>query len=168
MNPYTVLIRDHRRIVDLFDRLDETPSMARATRERLFTHLRRELLAHGDAETETFYLAIQHDSESEQGVFRAIDDHAVIRGMVEDIAAIPADDIRWRDALALLRELVEEHIAEEEEELFAYARETLSPAASNALGDRILARKSSLILDLATRREDILVGHRPASRARVG
>ena len=77
-------------------------------------------------------------------VLEALEEHKVLKTLLEEIAALtPADD-EFDAKMKVLRENVEHHVEEEEKEMFPEAQKQLSEKVRNELGSRMETRKDEL------------------------
>ncbi|HQN92452.1 MAG TPA: hemerythrin domain-containing protein [Methanoculleus sp.] len=120
---------DHDLIRVLFDEIEHDPD----SRDVRCITLHRELLAHLLAEEATLYPRLREAAPEE--VEMALDEHVTIRERLERFKVVPEGDEAWMEALDDLRDWVEAHFAQEEEDIFARARHYLSRSDLFALGE---------------------------------
>ncbi|HIH85536.1 MAG TPA: hemerythrin domain-containing protein [Methanoculleus sp.] len=120
---------DHDLIRVLFDEIEHDPD----SRDVRCITLHRELLAHLLAEEATLYPRLREAAPEE--VEMALDEHVTIRERLERFKVVPEGDEAWIEALDDLRDWVEAHFAQEEEDIFARARHYLSRSDLFALGE---------------------------------
>jgi hemerythrin superfamily protein len=114
-----LLERQHRDVERLFESLHETADPN--DRALLFAELADTLAAHTRIEETLFYPAICDDATLEM-LREAVDDHLAIKRMVVELLDMPPDDA-FMDKLDELQALVDEHVDDEEQELFPKIRE---------------------------------------------
>ncbi len=137
MNALDLLKKDHQTVRELFQRLEEQP------REEDFITLRNELLAHANVEEELFYPELRDDEENEDEVMHAYEEHAEVKHTLEEMTTIGIGNEGWMEKLIELKDAVEHHVEEEEEEeLFGIAIETFSDEELEDLGQRMEQHKS--------------------------
>ena len=139
---YQVLKQDHRTVADLFEKIEETSEGAGKTRTQLFSKLRDELLAHAHAEQEIFYTTLLDRVDDRDPLLEAFEEHGVVEKLVADIEGCEPDDERWLAKVVVLKELVEHHVEEEENEIFKTARKELSKEEALELGRKMQASKT--------------------------
>jgi hypothetical protein len=61
-----------------------------------------------------------------------------------ELEETPVDDEKWAAKISVMKENVEHHIEEEEEEMFKKGRQVLDKEQIEALGERMEARKKEL------------------------
>lgn len=96
------------------------------------------LLAHFAAEERTLYTPLQH-AVDEWAIKSGLTAHHLVRRMLPELRGLAASPRRWQACLGVLRQLVSCHFAEEESELFAIARRTLTIAQLGAYDETAAA-----------------------------
>lgn len=141
MNAFELLKKDHKKVSELFKQLDETTERAVKTREELFGKLKQELDIHARIEETIFYPAIKEAEETHEITLEAIEEHNVVKQLLSELESMPVDDERWTAKLTVLKENVEHHVEEEENEMFKDARKVLSDEEVQELGARMETAK---------------------------
>jgi len=121
----TMLTADHRQVHALFQQYADTPDPY--LKQIIAEHVFAELALHALLEETIFYPAVAElaDTEGQQLVDDALQDHQQIRELIMDLQDI-ADDAAFEVGFHELRDHVEQHIEEEESAMF--------PKAAQALG----------------------------------
>lgn len=141
MNAFTLLKDDHERVAGLLERIDETTERAVKGREELFNQLKNELDIHARIEEEVLYPTLEEYEETRAISLEAYEEHALVKQLLEELAAAPKDDEQWTAKFTVLKENVEHHVEEEEGEMFKKARAVLSEDEVEQLGDRLQEAK---------------------------
>lgn len=115
MRALDLLRADHRHLQSLFERARGTADFAE--RREIFDELRDSLQMHLELEDEVFYPPFQKRSEWLEVVEEALEDHRLLGEMLGELAAV-SDTEDFNDLLDELMESVEDHLADEEQELF--------------------------------------------------
>jgi hypothetical protein len=123
---------DHQKVAELLQKLHNTRG-ARQNRQRLFAEVKEELELHTHAEEQVFYPALQAFDEAHDLVLDAQEEHQLVLELLDDMAHDADADAEWDEKLDELRENVEGHIEDEENELFDVARELFSAEQSRQL-----------------------------------
>jgi hypothetical protein len=139
---FTLIKADHERLRELFKRIGCTTEREPENRAELFSQLRDELSAHSHAEQETLYEALLERVKDRESILEAYEEHGVADMLLADIETCEPDDERWLAKVTVLKEMVEHHVQEEEDELFKQARKVLSNQEAIALADAMRARKA--------------------------
>ena len=137
MNPYELLKTDHEKAADLFERIESASG-----KEKLaaFKKLKDELDVHTMIEETIFYPALKNAAESRDITLEAYEEHRVVKDLLAELAAAKPGD-KWDAKFMVLKENVEHHIDEEENDLFKKAKDVLSTEQAEALGDQMAAEK---------------------------
>jgi hemerythrin superfamily protein len=145
MDPIALLKADHRKVEALFEKLEDTTERAVKTRTELFDKLNQELSIHASIEEKVLYPADKEIKETRELGFEAVEEHHVVKILLEEIAALPPDSEVWTAKLSVLKENVKHHVKEEETELFPKTKKALSREELEELGDRLFQEKEKLL-----------------------
>jgi peptide subunit release factor RF-3 len=129
---YSLIKKDHQEVVSLFRRLKAAEGFSE-TSEQLFAQLREELELHTHAEERVLYAALQQAEGTQEMVAAALDDHKLVQELLDELAALPMDHEAWNEKLEVLEEHVEDHVEEEEGDIFSVAHQIFSAAQSAEL-----------------------------------
>ncbi|MGB7925106.1 MAG: hemerythrin domain-containing protein [Pyrinomonadaceae bacterium] len=143
MDAFKLLKQDHEKVSGIFEKLEPTTENGVKTREELFTKLKNELDVHARIEEQIFYPAIKEAKETHDITLEAFEEHRVVKRLLAELDEMPKDDERWGAKLKVLKENVEHHVEEEEDEMFKSAREVLSQEQIEELGARMEAAKKA-------------------------
>ena len=141
MNAFTLLKADHEKVAGILEKIDGTTERATKGREDLFAQLKNELDVHTRIEEEILYPALEEFEETRAISLEAFEEHAVVKQLLEELAATPKDDETWTAKFTVLKENIEHHVEEEEGEMFKKARKVLSADEISALGERLQEAK---------------------------
>ncbi len=144
MDPLHLLTEDHEKVKKLLEELDSTTADASDRRRQLFSQIRREMEIHETIEEEILYPALNSHAEAKEVVLEGYEEHHVVDTIMGELDDLSFEDETWGAKLSVMKENVEHHIEEEEEEMFVKARELLEPAQLEQLGGRMTARKKEL------------------------
>ena len=145
MDALKLLQQDHDHVKTLLAKLDETTERAEKGRERGLANLKTQLQAHETIEEEIFYPALKRFAEAKEIVLEGYEEHDVVDMIMTELEATPFDDETWAAKFTVMKENVEHHIEEEEDEMFEQAREAMSDGELVDLGERMAARKEALL-----------------------
>ena len=138
---YNVLKNDHREVKAL---LKEIEALEESTkRDGLFEKLKANLLAHSHAEDEVFYEPLKEKLEDDVYlVFEAKEEHKLVEQLLNELSESLEDDV-WCAKFKVLKEMVEHHIEEEEEDLFKKAKKVISPEESEQMAQEMLEKEKA-------------------------
>jgi hemerythrin-like domain-containing protein len=144
MNAFQLLKEDHQKVDSIFQQLEPTTERAEKTRTELFAKLRDELDIHTRVEESVFYPAIKQAAETREMVFEGLEEHHVVKLLLKELESLPVDTEQWTAKLKVLKENVEHHVEEEEQEMFQKARQVLDEDEINQLGAQMEEMKKQL------------------------
>jgi Hemerythrin HHE cation binding domain len=143
MDAITLLKADHEKVASIFEELEPTTERAVKTREELFTKLKQELDVHAHIEETIFYPVLKQEAETRDITMEGLEEHHVIKLLLKELAGMGVDSEQWTAKLKVLKENVEHHVEEEEDDMFKGAREVLSKEQLESLGTRMEAEKQA-------------------------
>jgi hemerythrin-like domain-containing protein len=152
MNALDLLKQDHETVRELLDRLEKTTERAVKSRAEMLQKLQLELQIHTTLEEEIFYPAYTPAGGKEEAVMaaEAKEEHRTVDSLVlPDLLNTDPGSIPFTGRLKVLKELLEHHIEEEEEELFPQAQKLFDKARLDELGLEMKSRKDELKKTLA-------------------
>ena len=126
MDVYKLLKDDHHKVGSIFKELEDTTERALKTREHLFAKLKMELTLHAEAEEKFFYPRIEEPEVTRDLTLESYEEHKVVKRLLAELDTDAKNTEQWAAKLKVLRENVEHHVEEEEDELFKKARKVLS------------------------------------------
>lgn len=144
MDPFKLLEEDHEKVKKLLEELDSTTERGVKTRTDLFAKIKHEMEIHEAIEEEILYPALKEHPKAKDIVLEGYEEHNVVDSLMGELAAMSVEDEKWGAKLSVMKENVEHHIEEEEDEMFSKAREVFDREELEALGDRMRARKEAL------------------------
>jgi hemerythrin-like domain-containing protein len=110
---------DIRNLLEQIDGADDTPD----ERGDLLAALREDLLTHIKGEEQTFYQEIAMRTGLKAIIEEARGEHTLVVELLDELHAIPMEDVDWKERFESLRETIEDHLEEEETSIFEEARE---------------------------------------------
>jgi iron-sulfur cluster repair protein YtfE (RIC family) len=113
---FDVLRGDHAGIREEFQELANTGD--RMQREKLVSALRAEIYAHMAGEEKAVYPALNKTGEAWESALKAMEEHHVVKIVLEELFDTPGDDEWFKARAAVLQELLAHHMEEEEKQLF--------------------------------------------------
>ena len=144
MDALQVLKADHEAVRELFDKFKDAKEAKdteelSALQEKIF----RELEVHTTIEEEVFYPEAQQvGSEAEELIKEGIEEHHVVKVLMDEIEDLMPDDDAFVAKMTVLIENVEHHAEEEEEELFPKLRKVFGEDRLEAMGKKLQEAKA--------------------------
>ena len=146
MSIYQTLKNDHDTVQDLMQRLKK--GQGPKADERSFATLKEELTLHSKAEETVFYTALRGHREAQDLVQHATREHKQVEEMLEEMAELDSQGDDFRAKLEELRSAVEDHVEEEEGEIFETARKLFSDDEARRMDDAFQQEKQRLQSEL--------------------
>jgi len=140
MDALDLIKQDHKRLRKL---LEETLKAEGGEREERLDHLRTELVAHERMEEEVLYPRLRDEKKAHETVLEGYEEHHVADVLLDELLDVPPETDLWKAKVKVLKENVEHHMDEEEDELFKGARAVLDREELNRLGERMEQIKRS-------------------------
>ena len=145
-DPIRMLTKDHDRVRDLFKEFEKAGEGAKATRQRIVEKISRELEIHAQLEEKVFYQAFRSVAEKDPKklVRESFEEHKIVKTLVAELASMTPDDPQFEAKVTVLKEAVEHHADEEEDELFPAAKKLFDDEKLDELGRQMAAMKEKL------------------------
>ncbi|HJU27503.1 MAG TPA: hemerythrin domain-containing protein [Rhodanobacteraceae bacterium] len=142
-NAIELLKQDHREVESMFKQL-EAEDESRGKIE-IAQHICLSLIVHSTIEEEIFYPAARQalDEEDREMVAEANVEHASLKQLIADIGGSGAQDEMLDARLTVLKEYVQHHVREEEQELMPAVKKT--DLDLDTLGGKLMQRKQALM-----------------------
>ncbi|MDQ3620486.1 MAG: hemerythrin domain-containing protein [Actinomycetota bacterium] len=143
-NAIELLREDHRKVKKLLEQGDDTTENAVKTRTEVLEKIKAEMQAHETIEEEIFYPALQRHEKAKEVVLEGYEEHHVVNQILGELNDVSVEDERWAAKFSVMKENIEHHIEEEEDDMFKKAEQIFSKAELDELGDRMEAKKQQL------------------------
>jgi hemerythrin superfamily protein len=117
-------------------------------RRELFPKIRQELLSHAKAEESEFYSLLRSREETSELVADSLEDHQEMEDLLAELSAMEPSSASWKDTFDRLVVAVQEHVKQEEDELFSEASDILSKEEAQEIEQRFLASKADFMAKL--------------------
>jgi hemerythrin-like domain-containing protein len=119
---------DHRRVRGLLAELEQTTEKSAAKREKLLATIEQELRVHTKIEEDVFYPAFfdaARSGDDKELYYEAVEEHHVVDLVLPEIKGTDPRGEPFAAKAKVLKDLVEHHAGEEEEEMFPRARKLM-------------------------------------------
>jgi hypothetical protein len=148
------LTADHREVKHLFQLYQELVDKEADDEEKrsLAEEICAMLTVHAQIEEEVFYPAAKPVIKEPDLVDEANVEHASAKDLIAQIRDSEPSDELYDAKVKVLGEYIDHHVKEEESELFPQARKAKVDLA--ALGERLSARKASLLAEMGFEHEE--------------
>ena len=126
MDFFELLKNDHEKVSGIFEKMEDTTNKATKTRQELFAQLRQELELHTQIEETILYPALKQAAQTRDITMEALEEHQEVKDLLAEMQELSVEDEEWEAVLAELKENVDHHVEEEEQQMFPQARQVLS------------------------------------------
>jgi hemerythrin superfamily protein len=131
-----LLKEDHREVESLIAELEDGGD------NQTFGKLKNALTLHTEIEETIFYPAMEEFNESEDLVSDAYDEHDEVDGLLENMSGTDVQSEDFQELLAQLKQSIQHHVTEEENQLFPQAEELLGTETLEQMGSQMQQMKS--------------------------
>jgi hemerythrin-like domain-containing protein len=143
MNATELLKQDHQEASGLMDELETADKGNMGPTRQIFNRLKEALTLHTQIEEQIFYPALEQHEETKDMVGEAFSEHKEVKKMLEDMSSMTPGSDEFMDQLTELRDSVEHHVEEEENEMFPKAERALGESRMQELGRQMQQMKQS-------------------------
>lgn len=136
-----MLKKDHEKVRGLFKKYEAAEERS-AERKEIVAQISMELDVHARLEETIFYPAFREAAEKEpmKIVRESFEEHNIVKTLLRELEPMRGEDPQFEAKVTVLKENVEHHVEEEEDDLF--------PAAQKLFGDERLAELGAEMMDL--------------------
>lgn len=146
----TLIIRDHRELDELFDRLLKSTGDERV---QLTDRIGDLLIAHSRAEEDRVYPRIAQVAPSEKGeVHHGVEEHHEAEELLRKLQGMRPDDAQYESAAHELVDAVRHHIEEEETDILPTLEDSVEPNELEQLGRAFAERRQQGLVSTAADR----------------
>ena len=142
MDLYEYLKNDHQKVMELFEKFENSKSVA--DKAGIVTMLAKEITLHSLAEQNTFYKKLEEHAGSKGKAQHGLKEHQEIDKKLEEIASTHEADSAWDEKILELKEMIKHHVDEEEGEMFTQAQKILSMTDEQAVQKEMQQFKEKL------------------------
>lgn len=132
----TLLKEDHREVEDLIAQLEGGAD------KDTFMKLKSSLELHTQIEEEIYYPALEGKDETDELVSDAYEEHDEVDELLKEMSGTDVTSEEFQDLLKQLKESINHHVKEEENELFPKSEEVLGAETLEKMGDEMEKMKT--------------------------
>jgi hemerythrin superfamily protein len=121
-DPFEGLVREHRELLALLDRMENAPRGNYVRRGMLFAQFKRKIAKHAMAEEDVVYPMLTDEAERAEEARKLYEEHGRIKILLFELEQSMKDDEGWLKAVRGLRNEIEPHARQEEEVEFPALR----------------------------------------------
>ncbi len=144
MNALELLTSQHRDVEETFSLIessDDAESKAKA-----FEKLADSLAIHAAIEEHQFYPAVK--AQNTEGILlESVEEHLGMKRVIADLMKLDADDDSFDAKIKVLKELVMNHVEEEENDLFPQVKQLMDDDQLEELGEEMESEAGQLYAD---------------------
>ncbi|MEG4573781.1 hemerythrin domain-containing protein [Microcoleus sp. N3A4] len=145
MNITEIITMDHRKADTLFMEIEKTDDPKKL--QEFFGQLYKDLSVHAEAEEQIVYPAIRSYYSNTQELY---DEQAEMKQMLAKIKALNPSSSDFKSQIKLLKTAVQDHVKEEENDMFPQIRRNFSEAQMEQMATQFKAAKSTLQQEMAS------------------
>lgn len=137
MNAIEFLKRQHREVESLFKRIESLGDKAGREKKQIFDEIYEKLDTHARIEEKIFYP--EGREADEDMTLEAYEEHDIVRTLLKKIAKTLPSDETFMAKVTVLKEVVQHHVEEEEEEYFPECEKELGEERLAEIGEELEA-----------------------------
>jgi iron-sulfur cluster repair protein YtfE (RIC family) len=135
MDAITLLKEDHKRVKGLFAKFDKLGERAHKQKRDVVDKIIEELSVHAAIEEQLFYPAAREWApDTEDHILESLEEHHIVKWVLSELNGMSPDDERFDAKVTVLKENVEHHVEEEEQDWFPEVRKAMGRKALQELG----------------------------------
>lgn len=145
-DPVKMLEQDHRKVEALFEAYEKAGEGAKATRKEIVDQIANELEIHAQLEERIFYQAFKsvRPEEPKKLVRESFEEHKIVKTLLAELSAMQPTDEQFDAKVTVLKESVEHHVEEEEDDLFPEAKKLLGDEKLSEIAGRMKELKRTI------------------------
>jgi hemerythrin superfamily protein len=144
VNAVDMLESQHREVEELFAKLDKADRDQR--KQNLFREIADKLAVHASIEEQVFYPAVKA-KRTEDILLESLEEHLSIKRVLADLIDIDAADETFDAKAKVLKEQVEHHVGEEEDDLFPKVQKIFDEETLIALAQEMTLLQEKLLAE---------------------
>lgn len=144
-DPFVELIRQHRTLLSLLDRMEEIPASAAARRAFFFLAFKRTIAKHALAEEDVAYPVLYTDAGRPEAAEKLYREHADVKIHLFALQQNLTGEEGWKTHVRALRDEITEHARQEEDEIFPRLRELGQAQQSSALSRNLRQEEAFIV-----------------------
>ncbi len=146
-NALELMKSDHETVKELFEKYESLSDRADNSKEQLARQITGELEVHAKLEETLFYPALRkkRSEDAKEAVREAVEEHLQMKRLINDIGKMTPQDEQFDAKMKVLREEVEHHVEEEENEMFQEAERLFAKSVLKELGMEMAKAKERLM-----------------------
>lgn len=148
MNVLHKLKEEHNQVAALLEKA-KNKNNSSSEKQSLLQEINKHLTLHMNYEEELFYPTFKEKSETKDIVLESYEEHSVVKNLLQELAELPVEDELWLAKLTVLKENIEHHVKEEEEDMFPEVKKLIDAEELEAMADEMQNFKEEQISALS-------------------
>jgi hemerythrin superfamily protein len=145
---YEYIKADHKKVAHLFEQFEKEKSSD--IKVEIVTMIVKELLLHSHSEQETFYKKLEEYPASREDAEHGEEEHKEIEDQINVVVAGCATPNKaWETKVLELKKIVDDHVKEEEGEIFSKAKQVLDEDEALRLKEQMHTYKTRILQNAA-------------------
>ena len=144
-DPFASLIREHRQLLALLDKMENTPVNRFVRRGTLFYLFKRKIAKHAMAEEDVVYPMLTDDAERADAARKLYEEHGRMKVLLFELEQSIKDDQSWLKAVRGLRNEIQPHAHQEENVEFPALRDRIDKARKVKLARKIRQEEAVIV-----------------------
>ena len=142
-NPITIIKKDHKIVEGLFKEYEALGDRAYEAKSKLSDKIIDELMRHAKMEEKLYYPRLKDafNKEGDKLVEEAEAEHHAAKVTMAEIKMLSSDNPQFEAKMTVLREMIEHHVKEEEEEMLPKSEKELSKEQLEEIGKEMMEFK---------------------------
>jgi len=141
MSAIDMLESQHREVEKLFEAFEKAP---KGQQRKIFLQIADKLAVHAAIEEKHFYPAARNE-DTEDLLLESAEEHLSVKRVIADLLKLDEKDETFEAKVTTLKEQVEHHVEEEENELFPQVEDLLDEDTLEALEQEMTATQEDLL-----------------------
>jgi hemerythrin superfamily protein len=147
MDLFELIEAAHRKVETIFSEIEKTKGSKKL--DQYFNQLYKELNVHAQTEELTLYPAMRDHDDIKELVNEAEQEHTEVKVLLEQMKSLDATSSEFKEKISTLKEAVQHHVEEEENEVFPKVRQSMSDEELKQLAKEFEETQSKLQQDLS-------------------
>jgi hypothetical protein len=144
---YAITTRSREAVVNISPNTARIDKPDTPERHELFRQLKKELEVHAAVEDLQVYRVFQQSDATHDDAHEALEAHATIKTLLDQLETAPAYDRKWVPKFQELKKLVEAHVDAEVNEMFRKTKAIMTPQEAEELGVAVAnAKQGSAVM----------------------
>lgn len=142
MDIFDILEKEHNQHRRLMNEIAETQGNS-SERRKLFKMLKDDVMAHANAEEQSLYAAMLEDPKLQEKGRHSVAEHKELDDFFAELEKTDMTSSSWLKTFNALKDRLEHHMVEEEDEIFKAADKEISGQTADRMADLFAKRKEA-------------------------